>query len=94
MEAAQAEIIKSWEKSFLNPELLSIKVKEHRKRTRRSLTDMSRHTVNIDRDQAPYDLIWKRTLASQMSAKLERTNVKIEANNHSEILRLQVRCCF
>jgi DNA topoisomerase-1 len=27
-------------------------------------------------------------------AKLERTNVKIEANNHSEILRLQVRCCF
>jgi DNA topoisomerase-1 len=25
-------------------------------------------------------------------AKLERTNVKIEANNHSEILRLQVRC--
>jgi DNA topoisomerase-1 len=28
----------------------------------------------------------KRTLASQMSdAKLERTNVKIEANNHSEI---------
>jgi DNA topoisomerase-1 len=32
----------------------------------------------------------ERTLASQMSdAKLERTNVKIEANNHSEILRLQ-----
>jgi DNA topoisomerase-1 len=27
----------------------------------------------------------ERTLASQMSdAKLERTNVKIEANNHSE----------
>ncbi|WP_233264557.1 DNA topoisomerase, partial [Flavobacterium sp. I-STPA6A] len=49
-------------------------------------TDMSRHTVNIDRDQARlYDLIWKRTLASQMSdAELERTNVKIEANNFSE----------
>jgi DNA topoisomerase-1 len=48
---------------------------------------MSRHTVNIDRDQARlYDLIWKRTLASQMSdAELERTNVKIEANNHSEV---------
>jgi DNA topoisomerase-1 len=47
---------------------------------------MSRHTVNIDRDQASlYDLIWKRTLASQMSdAELERTNVKIEANNHNE----------
>src|SRR5690606_22702583 len=49
--------------------------------------DMTRHTVNIDRDQARlYDLIWKRTVASQMSdAKLERTNVKIEANNHKEI---------
>jgi DNA topoisomerase-1 len=36
-------------------------------------TDMSLHTVNIDRDQARlYDLIWKRTLASQMSdAQLE-----------------------
>jgi DNA topoisomerase I len=42
---------------------------------------MSKHTLNIDRDQARlYDLIWKRTLASQMSdAELERTNVKIEA---------------
>jgi DNA topoisomerase-1 len=51
-------------------------------------TDMSLHTVNIDRDQARlYDLIWKRTLASQMSdAQLERTtNVKIEANNHDEL---------
>ncbi len=49
-------------------------------------TDMSRHTVNIDRDQARlYDLIWKRTIASQMSdAQLERTNVKIDASNHNE----------
>ena len=49
-------------------------------------TDMSRHTVNVERDQARlYELIWKRTLASQVSdAELERTNVKIEANNYSE----------
>lgn len=49
-------------------------------------TDMSRHTVNIDRDQARlYDLIWKRTIASQMSdAQVERTNVKIDASNHNE----------
>jgi len=49
-------------------------------------TDMSRHTVDTDRDQARlYDLIWKRTLASQMSdAELERTHVKIVANNHPE----------
>ncbi|MCW9038482.1 type I DNA topoisomerase [Altibacter sp.] len=42
-------------------------------------TDMSQHTLQGDYDQARlYDLIWKRTLASQMSdAQLERTNVKI-----------------
>jgi len=50
-------------------------------------TDFSRHSVNIDRDQARlYELIWKRAIASQMSeAQLERTNVKIEANTHDEI---------
>ena len=44
-------------------------------------TDFSRHSVDIDRDQARlYDLIWKRAIASQMSeAELERTNVKINA---------------
>jgi DNA topoisomerase-1 len=63
MEAAQAEIIKSYGKEFSRT--FVNKVKEHRKRTRRFVTDMSRHTVNIDRDQARlYDLIWKRTLAS------------------------------
>ena len=50
-------------------------------------TDFSRHTVNVDRDQARlYDLIWKRAIASQMSeAQLERTNVKISASSHNEI---------
>ena len=42
-------------------------------------TNMSRHSIEGDYDQSRlYDLIWKRTLASQMSdAQLERTNVKI-----------------
>jgi DNA topoisomerase-1 len=88
MEAAQAEIIKSYGAEFSKPRTFVNKSKgaqEAHEAIRP--TDMSRHTVNIDRDQARlYDLIWKRTLASQMSdAKLERTNVKIEANNHSEI---------
>lgn len=45
-------------------------------------TEMSKHNIDGDRDQARlYDLIWKRTLASQMSdAQLERTNVKIGIN--------------
>jgi DNA topoisomerase-1 len=88
MEAAQAEIIKSYGKEFSRPRTFTNKSKgaqEAHEAIRP--TDMSRHTVNIDRDQARlYDLIWKRTLASQMSdAELERTNVKIEANNHSEV---------
>ena len=87
MEAAQAEIIKSYGKEYAKPRTFVNKSKgaqEAHEAIRP--TDMSQHTVNIDRDQARlYDLIWKRTLASQMSdAELERTNVKIEANNHSE----------
>jgi DNA topoisomerase-1 len=88
MDAAQAEIIRSYGKEFSKPRTFTNKSKgaqEAHEAIRP--TDMSRHTVNIDRDQARlYDLIWKRTLASQMSdAELERTNVKIEADNHSEI---------
>ena len=43
-------------------------------------TDMKLHSVDVEYDQNRlYDLIWKRTVASQMSdAQLERTNVKIE----------------
>jgi DNA topoisomerase-1 len=88
MDAAEAEIIKSYGKEFSKPRTFANKSKgaqEAHEAIRP--TDMSRHTVNIDRDQARlYDLIWKRTLASQMSdAQLERTNVKIEANNHEEL---------
>ncbi|HSD13570.1 MAG TPA: type I DNA topoisomerase [Flavobacterium sp.] len=88
MDAAQAEIIASYGKEFSKPRTFANKSKgaqEAHEAIRP--TDMTRHTVNIDRDQARlYDLIWKRTLASQMSdAELERTNVKIEANNHGEL---------
>ncbi|WP_024771719.1 type I DNA topoisomerase [Aquimarina macrocephali] len=49
-------------------------------------TDFSRHSVNVDYDQQRlYELIWKRAIASQMSdARLERTNVRIDANTHKE----------
>ena len=50
-------------------------------------TDMSRHTISGDRDQERlYDLIWKRTIASQMSdAQLERTNVKIDVLSDKKV---------
>ncbi len=88
MAAAEAEITKSYGKEYSRPRNYATKSKgaqEAHEAIRP--TDMTRHTVNIDRDQSRlYDLIWKRTVASQMSdAKLERTNVKIEANNHKEI---------
>ncbi len=88
VEAAQAEIVKSYGKEFSKPRSFATKSKgaqEAHEAIRP--TDMSRQSLNIDRDQARlYDLIWKRTLASQMSdAELERTSVKIAANKHNEV---------
>lgn len=50
-------------------------------------TNMKMHTIDTEYDQNRlYDLIWKRTLASQMSdALLERTNIKIENSENSKI---------
>ena len=49
-------------------------------------TDMTRTNPSLERDQARlYDLIYKRTLASQMSdAQLERTNVRISGSTFDE----------
>ena len=90
IDAAEAEITKSYGKEFSKPRTFNIKSKgaqEAHEAIRP--TDMSRHTISAERDQARlYDLIWKRTVASQMSdAELERTNVRIEPNNHSEIFQ-------
>ena len=90
MAAAQAEITKSYGSQYSKPRSFANKSKgaqEAHEAIRP--TDMSRHTVDLERDQARlYDLIWKRTLASQMAdAELERTNVKIEADNHNEVFQ-------
>ncbi len=49
-------------------------------------TNLGNQSPSLERDQSKlYDLIWKRTIASQMSdAELERTNVKIKADKHTE----------
>jgi DNA topoisomerase-1 len=49
-------------------------------------TNMTSTSPSLERDQSKlYELIWKRTIASQMSdAELERTNVKIKTNTHDE----------
>ena len=50
-------------------------------------TSMKMHAIDTEYDQTRlYDLIWKRTLASQMSdAQLERTNFKIANSENSKI---------
>lgn len=50
-------------------------------------TDLSKNTTAGDFDQIRlYELIWKRTISSQMSdAKLERTQFKIKSSNYNEI---------
>ncbi|MAD29843.1 MAG: type I DNA topoisomerase [Flavobacteriaceae bacterium] len=49
-------------------------------------TNFSNSRLDIDRDQSRlYDLIWRRTVASQMSeAQLERTQINISTNANSE----------
>ena len=86
--AAQEEITESYGSEYSNPRVFKTKDKgaqEAHEAIRP--TDMKRHSVNVEYDQNRlYDLIWKRTIASQMSdAKLERTNIKIENSENSKI---------
>jgi len=79
-QAAAKEITKSFGEAYSHPRKYKGKSKgaqEAHEAIRP--TDMSRHGIEGDYDQTRlYNLIWKRTLASQMSdAQLERTNVKI-----------------
>ena len=87
-KGAEAEINSSYGSEYSNPRNYKGKSKgaqEAHEAIRP--TDFSLHTVNIDYDQSRlYDLIWKRSIASQMSeAQLERTNVKISASKHSTL---------
>ena len=87
MGAAKDEITRSYGKEFSKPRNFTNKSKgaqEAHEAIRP--TDMTRHKIALERDQARlYELIWKRTLASQMAdAELERTNVRIEADKHKE----------
>ena len=87
--AAQEEITTSYGKEFSKPRNFTTKSKgaqEAHEAIRP--THMNQHTVSVDFDQDRlYSLIWKRTIASQMSAaELERTNVNISNSNNSKVL--------
>ena len=85
---AKQEIVSSYGKEFSKPRDYTTKSKgaqEAHEAIRP--TNMSVKSVQAESDQARlYDLIWKRTLASQMSdALLERTNVRIKNNKNNEV---------
>ena len=52
-------------------------------------TNFLNNIQNLDADQSNlYDLIWRRSVASQMSdAKVDKTTVKIKSNNHEGLLQ-------
>ena len=88
MNAAAQEITNSYGAQYSKPRNYTTKSKgaqEAHEAIRP--TNMAMHSAPVDRDQARlYDLIWKRTLASQMSdAQLERTNVKIASDKFQEL---------
>ena len=86
--AAEQEITEYYGAEFSKPRNFSNKAKgaqEAHEAIRP--TNMARHEVSVDYDQDRlYSLIWKRTIASQMSdAQLERTAVKIENTKNDKI---------
>tara|TARA_R110000868_G_scaffold37672_4_gene132995 strand:- start:1312 stop:2949 length:1638 start_codon:yes stop_codon:yes gene_type:complete len=87
LEAAKEAIIENYGKEYSNVRNFKGKSKgaqEAHEAIRP--TDMKLQSIALERDQSKlYELIWKRTLASQMSdAELERTNVKISCTGHTE----------
>ena len=89
MQAAEASIEAQFGKDYVQLRSYNAKTKgaqEAHEAIRP--TDLMRSEISGDRDQSRlYELIYKRTIASQMSdAKLERTLVKVQADTHHELL--------
>jgi DNA topoisomerase I len=87
LSAAKQEIVKSYGEAYSKTRQYT----SHSKGAQEAHeairpTDMAAHTVRAEADQKRlYELIWKRTIASQMSdASLERTQVKVNASTHKE----------
>ena len=82
MDAAKDAIISNYGKEYSKVREVSRANPKEPKRPHEAIrpTEMTNQSPSLERDQSKlYELIWKRTLASQMSdAELERTNVKIK----------------
>lgn len=84
----KAEVVASYGGDYANPKRYSTKSKSAQEAHEAIRpTDFSKHTVSGDAaEERLYDLIWKRTVASQMAdAELERTTVTIQSSSVDEI---------
>jgi len=87
MQSAQKTIIKMYGEDFSNPKKYSTKNKSAQEAHEAIRpTDLSVTSVDADpREQRLYELIWKRTVASQMTeAQLERTTAQVNISNREE----------
>ena len=88
INGAKAEIISAYGELYSNPTKYKTKnagAQEAHEAIRP--TDFAAHTIVGESDEVKlYDLIWKRSIASQMSnAKLERTTIKIGNQNLEDV---------
>lgn len=84
IDGAKSTIVKNYGDQYSNPKRYKSKTsgaQEAHEAIRPTSFDVSEVSGSSD-EMRLYDLIWKRSIASQMSpAKLERTTIKIEANS-------------
>ena len=91
MEGIQRQIVDAYGKRYHQPRRFKNK-NESAQEAHEAIrpTDMDRLKVDIADGQKLYELIWKRTMASQMSdAELEKTTAKIDISTNGEQLTAQ-----
>ncbi|MEJ6492158.1 MAG: type I DNA topoisomerase [Flavobacteriales bacterium] len=90
IEGAKSEILRAYGKEYSNPKkYVSKNANAQEAHEAIRPTDFSAHTTSGESDQVRlYELIWKRSIASQMAqAKLERTTIKIGNKSIKEIFQ-------
>jgi len=87
-DAAKSEIIASFGEAYSFPRVFKSKKGAQEAHEAIRPTDMSVRTIDGDNNERRlYELIWKRTLASQMAdAKLENTTAHVNISTRSETL--------
>lgn len=89
VKGAQETIVKMYGEEFSNPKKYSTKTKSAQEAHEAIRpTELSKTSVDADpREQRLYELIWKRTIASQMTeAQLERTTAHVGISGRDEQL--------